>query len=375
MAIKLVDIAEKCNGELVGDLNAIITGLAKHPNTAKAAELALIFSSTPSQALKMMQETTSNNLLVADSLVLDEACKEFIETSESKNFVLTNRPRFSLQQIIPLFDTRTFKPSSQISKLAEISSSANLADSVSVGAFSSIGERVSIGENTCIYDRVSIANNVTIGADCIIYPGVVIYENTRIADRVIVHANTVLGADGYSFVTEEPSNVEKLQAREFNFNMDRQIQEKIESIGGLLIESDVEIGSCTTIDRGTIGDTFIGEGTKIDNQCQIAHNVFIGKDCLIVAQVGIAGSTEVADRVVIAGACGLADGVKVGNDVVIGAMSGVHGDLDPYLPVMGIPAIPYGEYMNRQKALMRLPKVIEEFRELKKELADKFKES
>ena len=167
--------------------------------------------------------------------------------------------------------------------------------------------------------------------------------------------------------------LEKLQKQDFNFNSGRQIQEKIQSIGGVVIESDVEIGSCTTIDRGTLGNTIIGEGTKIDNQCQIAHNVEIGRDCLIIAKVGIAGSVKVSDRVVIAGASGIADGVKIANDVVVGAFSGVHGDLDPYLPVLGIPAVPYGEFMNRQKSIMRIPKLIKDLKTLKEELADKFK--
>ncbi|MFM7458584.1 MAG: UDP-3-O-(3-hydroxymyristoyl)glucosamine N-acyltransferase [bacterium] len=375
MPIKITHIAEKCKGELVGDLDAVVSALAKHPTIAMPSELALIFSDVPSQALKMMKESKADNLLISESLVLDETCKKYIEENEHKNFILTARPRFSLQQVIKLFDTRSLKDKAEISELSQVAKSAQLAKGVSVGAFSSIGEKVSVGKNTLIHDRVSIANNVSIGEDCVIYPGVVIYENTKIANRVIIHANSVLGSDGYSFVTAEPSNVEKLQSRDFNFNMGRQIQEKIESIGGLVIDNDVEIGACTTIDRGTIGETFIGEGTKIDNQCQIAHNVYIGKDCLIVSQVGIAGSTEISDRVVVAGACGLADGIKVGNDVVVGAMSGVHGDLDPYLPVMGIPAIPYGEYMSRQKAFARLPKLIQEFKELKKELADKFKKS
>ena len=375
MSIKLTLIAESCAGELVGDTEAEITSLAKHPNTAQADELALIFSDSPIQALKLMKETKSDNLVIPETLVLDEACKNFIETNEKKNFILTPRPRYSLKQIINLFDTRMLKPKREIHKFTAIAKSVSLAEGVSVGAFTSIGENVNIGKNTIIYDRVSIAANVTIGEDCIIYPGVSIYENTKIANRVIIHANSVIGSDGYSYVTKEPSNVEKLQSRDFNFNMDRQIQEKIESIGGVSISDDVEIGSNTSIDRGTIGDTFIGEGTKIDNQCQIAHNVYIGRDCLIVSQVGIAGSSEIADRAVIAGACGIADGVKIGNDVVVGAMSGVHGDLDPYLPVMGIPAVPYGEYMARIKAVARLPKLIQEFRDLKKELADKFKKS
>lgn len=374
MSIPLTKIAEIAKGELIGDLDATISSVATHPNEAEAEDLALIFSDIPSQAFKLMETSMAKHLVICKSLLADESCRQYIDKEEEKNFILTNRPRFTLKQIIDLLSTEKLK-NPEINKLSEINSSAKLADDVSVGAFTSIGANSQIGKNTVIFDRVSIAENVSIGENCIIYPGVTIYPASCIKDRVIIHANTVIGSDGYSYVTEEMSNVEKLQRQDFNFNNGRQIQKKIRSIGGIIIESDVEIGSCSTLDRGTLGNTIIGEGTKIDNQCQIAHNVEIGKDCLIIAKVGIAGSVKISDRVVIAGASGIADGVKIGNDVVVGAYSGVHSDLDPYLPVLGIPAVPYGEFMNRQKSVMRIPKLLKEFKELKEELAEKFKAS
>lgn len=374
MSIPLTKIAEIAKGELVGDLDATVTTIATHPNDAEPEDLALIFSDVPSQALKLMETSMAKHLVVCKSLLEDEACKQFIDKEEEKNFVLTNRPRFTLKQIIDLlFVEKVRNP--ELNKLSDIHSSVKLAESVSVGAFTSIAANTNIGENTVIFDRVSIAEDVKIGDNCIIYPGVTIYPGTFIKDRVIIHANSVIGSDGYSYVTEGTSNIEKLQKQDFNFNTGRQIQEKIKSIGGVIIESDVEIGSCSTIDRGTLGNTIIGEGTKIDNLCQIAHNVEIGKDCLIIAKVGIAGSVKISDRVVIAGASGIADGVKIANDVVVGAYSGVHSDLDPYLPVLGIPALPYGEFMNRQKSIMRIPKLLKEFKELREELAEKFKAS
>ena len=373
MSIALNKIASIAKGQLVGDLDAEVLSIAKYPKDAEPDDLALIFSDVPSQAIKMMQETMAKHLVVCKSLIADENCNNYIEHEENKNFILVARPRYTLKQIIDLFTSREFKLEQGINKLSDIHSIAKLGENVSVSSFSQIGSETSIGANTKIYSNVTIGNNVSIGENCIIHPGVVIYDNISIGDRVIIHANSVIGSDGYSYVTEQMSNVEKLQKQDFNFNMERQIQEKITSAGSVIIEEDVEIGSNTSIDRGTIGNTLIGAGTKIDNQCQIAHNVQIGKDCLIIAKVGIAGSVNIGDRSVLAGASGIADGVTIANDVVVGAFSGVHGDLDAYLPVLGIPAVPYGEFMNRQKSIIRIPKLIKELRELKQELAEKFK--
>ncbi len=228
-----------------------------------------------------------------------------------------------------------------------------------------VGPASSLGSGTKIFPRAYIGTGVVIGQNCEIRAGAVIEDYCVIGDRVIIQPNAVIGGDGYSYTTEEPTNLEKMQKRDFNFSMDRQVQHKIISAGNVIIEDDVEIGSNTCVDRGTIGPTLVGCGTKIDNLCQIAHNVQIGKDCLIIAQTGIAGSAKIGDRVTMAGASGCGDGVEIGNDVVVGAFSAVNSDVDPFMPVLGAPAIAYGEFMRRQRAIAKLPKQQEEFRKLK----------
>jgi UDP-3-O-[3-hydroxymyristoyl] glucosamine N-acyltransferase len=191
---------------------------------------------------------------------------------------------------------------------------------VTVGAFTSIGEDVVIGSDTIIHANVSI------------------YDGSQIGRRCVVHSGVVIGPDGYGFVVVGGRH------------------RKIPQIGIVRIEDDVEIGSNSTIDRAALGETVIGEGTKIDNLVQIAHNVRIGKHCLIVAQVGIAGSTELGDYVVVAGQAGLAGHLKIGNGAQIGGAASVFHDVPAGTKVVGNPAIPFREFARRDVAIKRLVK-------------------
>lgn len=364
-------IAEIVNGEVLGkDTNHDILALASYPNLAKSNELALIFPTKPSKALKLLSESPARFFIIADTLKNDESFKEHLQKFNDLNFIFVKRPRYALKQIIGLFAKTRYSPSLGIHSSAVVEQGAIIDESASIGAMSFIGPGSKIGPGVKIYPRVTIGLNVEIQAHSVIHSGVVIEDYVQIGKRVIIHANTVIGSDGYSYVTEEPSNLEKMQNGNFNFSLNRQIQEKIISIGSVIIADDVEIGANTVIDRGTIGSTIIGEGTKIDNLCQIAHNVQIGRDCLIVANVGLAGSVKVADRVTIAGGSGCGDGVEIGNDAVIGAYCAVNSNIDPFMPMLGIPAIPHGEFMKRQKAIARLPQYREELRKLEKKVEE-----
>jgi UDP-3-O-[3-hydroxymyristoyl] glucosamine N-acyltransferase len=363
--ITLNDVAKITKGTVLGNPEFLIESLASTPKLASERQLALVFPVKASKALKLIQESESKVFLVSLDIESDGEFQQYINRRPELSYVLVKRPRYALKQIIHLFARARHYPKPGISPQAFIDSSAEIDATVSVGPFVYIGPHSKVAAGTVIKSHSSIGSHVTIGRDSLIYSGVVIEDYSTVGNRVIIHANTVIGSDGYSYVTEEPSNLEKLQRGDFNFNMGRQIQEKILSAGSVLIEDDVEIGANTVIDRGTIGATHIGEGTKIDNLCQIAHNVEIGKDCLIIANTGIAGSSKIQDRVVMAGGSGCADGVEIGHDVVVGAYCAVNSSLDPFLPVLGIPAMPYGEFMKRQKALARLPKQQEEIRKLK----------
>ena len=219
-----------------------------------------------------------------------------------------------------------------ISPHASIATSAKLGANVAVGAFTAIGEDVVIGDGVVIYPNVTIEPGSVIGDGTIIYPQVSIYHGSRIGRRCIIHSGVVIGSDGYGFATDENG-----------------VHHKIPQIGIVRIEDDVEIGAGTTIDRAALGETVIGEGTKIDNLVQIGHNVKIGKRCLLVAQVGIAGSTELGDGVQVGGQSGFAGHLKIGNRARVYSKSAVFDDVPEGVWVRGIPAVSQREYVRQQR--------------------------
>lgn len=365
--MKLKKIAEIAGLSIQGDADYEISSIAALPQIASPEQLALIFPGRFPKAFKLLKDSKAKAFLISEELDNDRDFQNYKNSRSNDNlvFLIAARPKYALQKLIGHFEKSKYSPKPGIDPSAYIDPSAKVDPGANIGALSFIGPNSVVGAGSVIYPKVYIGANVQIGVDCVIKAGVVIEDYTEIYDRVIIHPNSVIGADGYSYVTEEPTNLEKMQKGIFEFSMDRQIQHKINSAGNVIIHNDVEIGSNTCIDRGTIGSTVIGEGSKIDNLCQIAHNVQVGKDCLIIAQTGIAGSAKIGDRVTIAGASGCGDGVEIGNDAVVGAFSAVNSDIDPFMPVLGVPAIAYGEFMRRQRAIARLPKQQEDLRKLK----------
>ncbi len=367
--MQLSQIQELTKGILSGDKNFSIEGIAAQPQSAKANELALIFSSSLPKVLNILETSQAKAFIVNDNLQQQAKFLDFKNTHDNLSFIFVARPKFALKQLIPYFCKARWKPNQGIDTSAIISDKVAIDSSASIGALCFIGPNTKIGMNTIIHPRVTIGANVTIGNKCEIRSGVVIEDYVEIGSNVLIHPNAVIGADGYSYTTEQASNLEKMQKGDFNFSTDRQIQHKILSAGTVIIEDDVEIGANTCIDRGNITATRIKQGSKIDNLCQIGHNVQIGKDVLIIAQTGIAGSAVIGDRVTMAGSSGCGDGVNIGNDAVVGAFSAVNSDIPAFLPVLGAPAIAYGEFMKRQRAIARLPKQQEELRNIKSQIA------
>jgi UDP-3-O-[3-hydroxymyristoyl] glucosamine N-acyltransferase len=231
-----------------------------------------------------------------------------------------------------------FKPG--VHESAVIGRNVTVGEGVAIGARTVVGDGATVGARTQLHAGVTIGDNVEVGCDCILYPGVVAYANTRIGDRVIVQAGAVLGSDGFGFVFRSGAH------------------EKIPHVGRCVLESDVEIGANTTIDRGSVGDTVIGAGTKIDNLVQIGHNVRMGALCLVMAQVGISGSTRIGDGVVIAGQAGLAGHITIGAGARIAGQSGVFGDVPAGETWSGYPARPHRESLRVQAAAQRLPSLL-----------------
>jgi UDP-3-O-[3-hydroxymyristoyl] glucosamine N-acyltransferase len=221
---------------------------------------------------------------------------------------------------------------------------AQLGAGCRLGHGVTIGARTVIGAGARIHPGVHIAEDCVLGADCELFPGVVLYRRTTLGDRVRIHGNAVLGSDGYGYVPVEGRHL------------------KIPQAGWVEVGDDVEIGSGTTVDRGVLGPTRIQSGTKVDNLCQIAHNVQIGEHCLIVSQTGISGSTSLGDHVTMAGKVGTAGHIHIGSRSVVSGNSMVAKDLPEGSFVSGYLARPHREWMAAQAALNRLPGILKELR-------------
>ncbi len=233
-----------------------------------------------------------------------------------------------------------------VAATARIGRDAELGDGVAIGAYAVVGEGARLGARVVLMEGCVVGAGVTIGADSLLYPQVVCYPGTVIGARAIVHAGARLGSDGFGYVQTAKGH------------------EKIPHVGRCVIGDDVEIGANTTIDRGSIGDTMVGDGTKIDNLVHVAHNCRIGKRCLIMAQVGMAGSLHVEDDAILAGQAGFAGHITVGRGARIGAQSGVTGDVAPGEMVSGYPARPHRDVMRATAALYRLADIVTELEAL-----------
>lgn len=273
------------------------------------------------------------------------------------------RPRLAMMKLITMFYEEP-KVNEGIHPTAVVHPTAKIGQNVSLGANVVVGENAVIGSNTKILANGYIGNNAVIGAECFFHPGVNIGDRVSVGNKVILHHGVSLGADGFSFVTENPNNIE--QARkdgEIKEGNTEQVIFKIPSIGSVVIGNNVEIGANTCIDRGTIENTVVGDNTKIDNLVMIGHNCRIGKGCMIVSQVGIAGSCVIGDRVVIAGQAGLADHLSIGDDTIIAAQAGVSKSFPAKSIVVGSPAMPRKEFIKQLKIMKDAGDLIGKFKQ------------
>jgi UDP-3-O-[3-hydroxymyristoyl] glucosamine N-acyltransferase len=253
-----------------------------------------------------------------------------------------------------------------------VDASAQIGAGAAIGPFVVIGAGVKIGENARIASHVSIAEGAEIGSDALIMAGARIGARVIIGDRFICQPGAVIGSDGLSFVTPEKSGVEEIrETLGQRGDIHAQSWTRIHSLGSVQIGDDVEIGANCAIDRGTIRNTTIGSGTKFDNLVHVAHNVQIGRDCMICGQVGIAGSARIGDRVVLAGQCGINDNIFVGDDVICGGSTKVFTNAPAGRVLLGYPAVKMETHIEMQKALRRLPRLAARVAALDTELSSK----
>lgn len=268
-----------------------------------------------------------------------------------KPLIIVPDPRAAFARGLALFDWRR-TPLPGIDLSARIAKTAAIHARAHIGPFVSVGEDAVIGDGCIIHAHAVIGDDVEIGAGTVIYPQVTIYPKCTIGARVVLHAGAVIGADGHGY-QPGPNG-----------------WEHIPHLGTVLIEDDVEIGALTTVDRATTGVTRIGRGSKIDNLVMVAHNVDIGRDCMIVAQVGIAGSTVVEDGVIIAGQAGVVDHVRIGAQTRLAACAVVTKDTPAGVMLSGNPAQPHSAQLRQDAAVRRLPALLATVRQLEKQVAE-----
>ncbi len=280
--------------------------------------------------------------------------------------LLAKRPRYALSGVSAAFDPGQGYGSG-IHPTAVVDPSARIGDDVAIGPFSIVGAEARIGAGSVIGPQVFIGQRAKIGAGALIHAGARIGAGVTAGDRLIVQFNAVIGSDGFSFVTPEVSGVER--ARESlgeQGEAQGQAWARIHSLGAVSLGDDVEVGANSSIDRGTVRDTQIGTGTKIDNNVQVGHNVVIGQHCLLCGMVGIGGSTVIGDHAVLGGQSGLGDNLRVGARVILGAGTLALSNVPEGRVMMGYPAMKMDQNIEAYKGLRRLPRLFREVAELRK---------
>ncbi len=333
--ITLRQIHQVVGGELVGSPEAIVTGLTSY-EAAGPSDLTFV---ADDRVFKTVGRTEAGAILshrrlaeyAGPHLIVPNPTLAFAQVAQTF-FVPHSPPRGIDPAVVRGIDVR-------------------IGADVSIWPGVTLGDRVTLGARVTLYPGCFVGHDSSIGDDTLFYPNVVVREGCTIGARVIVHPGTVIGSDGFGYVQD--------QGRHF----------KIPQLGRVTIEDDVELGANVTIDRATLGQTVIKQGTKIDNLVQIAHNVTIGAHCIVVAQVGIAGSTKVGHHVMIGGQAGLADHLQIGDQVMIASRAGVNRSLESNQIVSGAPVMPHETWMKAQAVIPRLPELRQTVRAMEERLA------
>lgn len=363
MAHTIREIAAALGAEAAGDLDLTVTRAAE-PKSAGADALALAMD--PKYAGGLAQGQARAALLWAGADWQGLGLKAAI---------FAPRGRLAMAGLTKLFDAGP-EIAAGIHPMTVIHPEAEIGEGAAIGPFVTIGRGARIGARARIASHVSVAEGARIGTDALLCQGVRIGARVTIGDRFIAQPGAVVGSDGFSFVTPEKSGVEEIRETLGERSEIRaQSWTRIHSLGAVTIGDDVEIGANACIDRGTIRDTVIGSGTKLDNLVHIGHNVQIGRDCLLCGQVGIAGSARIGDRVVMAGQCGVNDNIFVGDDVIAGGATKIFTNAPAGRVLLGYPAVKMESHVEIQKALRRLPRLAARVAEIEKTVTGRLPEA
>lgn len=335
--ISLKQISSHINGQLIGDPDVEISGIA---NIKDAKEGEITFFTHPSYR-KYLKDCRASAMIIG---------KDFPTNSLSNmHVIVTEFPVLAYIKTLELF-TEKKKIKTGVNKLAFVSKESKVAESASIAPYAFLDKRTTISAGAVIHPFVYIGENTVIGEGSIVYPHVTIYGNVTIGNNVTIHSGTVIGSDGFGYIWDGTKHA------------------KIPHIGKVIIEDNVEIGANVTIDRASLGQTIIKKGTKIDNLVQIAHNVSIGENSIIVSQVGISGSVSIGNNVVLAGQTGVRDHVVIGDNVMAGGRTGITGNVPSNSLISGTPHMPHKEWLKLNIYLKKLPLLFEKIKKIEEKL-------
>jgi UDP-3-O-[3-hydroxymyristoyl] glucosamine N-acyltransferase len=335
-AFTAADIAERLQGELLGDGALVLSGFAP-ADAARAGDLT--FAENENYFARA-EKSAASAILVGSGFA-----------SSQKTLIRVANPRVAFARVLPLFFPEpAFAPS--IDPSARIAADATVDPTAHIGPHCVIGSRATIGARAVLEGGNHVGPDCVIDQDVHLFPNVVLYPRTRLGLRVRVHAGTVIGSDGFGYVFDQGRHL------------------KVPQIGNVIVEDDVEIGANVAIDRGALGSTVIGRGTKIDNLVQIGHNVVLGEHCIMCGQSGIAGSTRVGSYTTMAGQVGVAGHLEIGRQATLGAQAGVMNNVPDGAKWLGSPAQPDREMKRVYIALQRLPELSKRVHQLEKQFKE-----
>lgn len=332
----LEELAQLVEGELQGDPQLRIAGVAGLEE-ARTNEISFVVG--PKNVRKVNQSK-------AGALIVPPKLSDI-----ARPLIVSENPYLAFAKILKLFAPRP-RPSLGVSAGAHLGANVKLGDEVTIYPQVYVGDNAVLGDRVSLHAGVYVGSGVVIGNDTVIYPNVTVFDHCIIGKGVIIHSGTVVGSDGFGFAQDGNNHV------------------KVPQVGIVQIDDDVEIGANCTIDRATMGKTWIQRGVKIDNLVQVAHNVVVGENSIIIAQVGISGSTKLGKNVILAGQVGIIGHVELGDNVRVGAQSGVGKSIPAGQVVSGSPAIAHRDWLKNCQILSRLPELRKKIMKMEKRLAE-----
>ena len=340
MEFSAEQIAEILKGKIIGEPTITVNGLAK---IEEGRTGTLSFLSNPKYE-NYIYTTASSICIVNDSFIPSKALPKTL------TLIKVEDAYACFAKLLEVYSNLS-KKQAVIEQPTFVDESAKVGTGVYLGAFTYVGKNVEIGENCSIYPNTYLGDNVKIGKQTTLYSGVSIYDDCTIGENCILHAGVVVGSDGFGFAPDEHG-----------------VYQKIPQIGNVIIEDNVEIGANSTIDRATMGSTIIRKGVKIDNLCQVAHNVEIGENTAMAAQVGIAGSAKIGKRVMIGGQAGISGHLEIADETKIVAQSGVPSSVKKAITLMGSPSFPIDDFKRSFIGFRKLPQLMNRISELEAKL-------